>query len=126
MTTPSEKRVPLRIRLPFATEEEFIEKYGQHVARGGIFIATKGAKPAGTLVSFDLILTDGVKLMRGEGSVQKVTTDEQPGRSGMLVRFERVDARTKALIDRIVALRAGVAKTEAPPRGGRRRAAAID
>ncbi len=115
MTTPSEKRVPLRIRLPFATEEEFIEKYGQHVARGGIFIATKGAKPAGTLVSFDLILTDGVKLMRGEGSVQKVTTDEQPGRSGMLVRFERVDARTKALIDRIVALRAGVAKTEAPP-----------
>ncbi len=112
--TPTDKRVPLRIRLPFATEEEFIEKYGQHVARGGIFIATKGAKPEGTLVSFDLILTDGTKLMRGEGSVQKVTTDEQPGRSGMLVRFERVDARTKALIDQIIALRAGVAKTEAP------------
>ncbi len=115
MTTPTDKREPLRIRLPFATEEEFIEKYGQHVARGGIFIATKGAKPEGTLVSFDLILTDGTKLMRGEGSVQKVSTDEQPGRSGMLVRFERVDARTKALIDRIIAVRAGVAKTEAPP-----------
>jgi len=113
-TPPPDKRVPLRIRLPFATEDEFIEKYGQHVARGGIFIATKSTKPEGTAVSFDLILTDGTKLMRGEGSVQKLSTDEQPGRSGMLVRFERVDARTKALIDRIIALRAGVTKLEAP------------
>ena len=112
---PGDRRVPLRIRLPFSTEDEFIEKYGQHVARGGIFIATKNAKPEGTPVSFDLILTDGRKLMRGEGMVQKVTTDEQVGRSGMLVRFERVDARTKALIDRIITLRAGVVKTEPPP-----------
>ena len=43
MTSESEnepRKVPLRIRLPFATEDEFIARYGTHVTRGGIFIAT--------------------------------------------------------------------------------------
>lgn len=113
-TPPPAKRVLLRVRLPFSSEEEFIEKYGQNLTRGGIFIATKTPKAEGTLVSFDLILTDGTKLMRGEGFVQSVTAHEQPGRSGMLVRFERVDARTKALVDRVIVHRSGVMKAEPP------------
>lgn len=108
------KKVPLRIRLPFASEAEFVERYGVHVARGGIFIATKATKPEGTLLSFELVLADGSRLMRGEGTVQKVTLDEAPGKSGMLVRFARIDARTKALIDRIVAAREGVTAPEEP------------
>ena len=36
---PSEpKKVPLRIRLPFATEDEFVDRYGVHVGKGGVFI----------------------------------------------------------------------------------------
>jgi molecular chaperone DnaK len=113
---PSEpKKVPLRIRLPFATEDEFVDRYGVHVGKGGIFIATKAAKPEGTPLSFELVLSDGTRVMRGEGVVHQVIADEQPGRAGMTVRFTRIDARTRALIDRIVAQREGLARAEPPP-----------
>jgi molecular chaperone DnaK len=108
------KKVPLRIRLPFATEDEFVDRYGVHVGKGGIFIATRAAKPEGTALSFELVLADGAKLMRGEGVVHEVLVDDQPGRAGMTVRFTRIDARTRALIDRIVASREGGARAEPP------------
>ncbi len=108
------KKVPLRIRLPFTTEDDFVTRYGAHVTRGGIFISTKHGKPEGTQLSFELVLQDGTRLMRGEGEVQKLVVDEQAGRSGMLVRFTRIDTRTKGLIDLIVARREGLASAEAP------------
>ena len=109
------RKVPLRIRLPFATEDEFMERYGAHVTRGGIFITTKHGKPEGTPLSFELVLQDGVRLMRGEGVVQKLVLDEQlPGKSGMLVRFTRIDTRTKGLIDLILERREGLKNAEAP------------
>ena len=59
------KLLPLRIRLPFATEAEFIERYGANVDRTGLFIATRTTKPEGTAISFELVLQDGARLMRG-------------------------------------------------------------
>lgn len=108
------KKVPLRIRLPFTTEAEFVERYGANVTRGGIFIATKHGKPEGTPISFELVLQDSTRLMRGEGVVQKLLVDDQPGKSGMLVRFTRIDARTKGLIDLIVEKRDGPVAAEPP------------
>jgi uncharacterized protein (TIGR02266 family) len=101
-------KVPLRIRLPFATEPEFVDRYGANVERGGIFIATRTPKPQGTEISFELVLSNGERLMRGEGVVQQVRSEDAPGKAGMLVRFVRLDPRTKALIDRIAAARDGV------------------
>ncbi len=114
MSSPEPKLIPLRIRLPYGSEDEFIEKYGSNVARGGIFIATKALKPEGTGLSFELILASGERLMRGEGVVLKTQVDEGGGRSGMTVRFQRLDARSKALVDRVVAHRAGMLSS-APP-----------
>ncbi len=105
-------KVPLRIRLPFATETEFIERYGANVERGGIFIATRMPKPEGTEISFELVLKDGERLMRGEGVVQQVRQEAPPGKTGMLVRFVRLDPRTKALVDRVAASRDGVVEPE--------------
>ncbi len=106
--TVEPKLLPLRIRLPYATEEDFIEKYGSNVARGGLFIATRSPKPEGTGLAFELVLADGGRLLRGEGLVVKAQTEG--ARAGMTVRFVRLDAHSKALIDRILARR-----TEAPP-----------
>jgi molecular chaperone DnaK len=117
MTSPPSnepKKLPLRVKLPFASESEFIDRYGLHVARGGIFIATRAPKPEGTALSFELVLADGTRLMRGEGVVQTVSSDHQPGRSGMLVRLTRIDAKTKALIDQIVTGREGLGAAEGP------------
>ncbi|MFZ5469783.1 MAG: TIGR02266 family protein [Myxococcota bacterium] len=107
MSTAPSKLVPLRIRLPYRTEEEFTEKYGSNVARGGVFIATKAIKPEGTGIAFEFVLEDGTRLMRGEGVVQKTQVDQGGGRAGMTVRFTRLDARTKAFIDRMVDARTG-------------------
>lgn len=101
--TVEPKLLPLRIRLPYATEEDFVEKYGANVARGGLFIATRSPKPEGTGLAFELVLADGGRLLRGEGLVVK--SQAEGPRAGMTVRFVRLDAYSKALIDRIVARR---------------------
>ncbi|HEX8440548.1 TIGR02266 family protein, partial [Archangium sp.] len=115
--TVEPKLLPLRIRLPYATEEEFIEKYGSNVARGGLFIATRSPKPEGTGLSFELVLVDGGRLLRGEGVVVK--SQAEGPRAGMTVRFVRLDAFSKALIDRIVSrksqLKEGTAESSPAP-----------
>ncbi|MDY7228435.1 TIGR02266 family protein [Hyalangium rubrum] len=99
--------LPLRIRLPYTTEEEFIEKYGSNVARGGVFIATRALKEEGTALAFEFVLADGTRLLRGEGVVVKAQIDEGGGRSGMTVRFVKLDAPSKVFIERLVAYRSG-------------------
>jgi uncharacterized protein (TIGR02266 family) len=111
--TVEPKLLPLRIRLPYATEEDFVEKYGSNVARGGLFIATRSPKPEGTGLAFELVLADGGRLLRGEGVVVK-SRAEGP-RSGMTVRFVRLDAYSKALIDRIVARKGSAPESQAEP-----------
>ncbi|SET31630.1 Hsp70 family protein [Stigmatella erecta] len=105
--TVAPKLIPLRIRLPYTTDEEFIDKYGANVARGGVFIATRAPKEEGTALAFEFVLTGGARLLRGEGIVVKAQLDEGGGRSGMTVRFTKLDAPSKALLDRVVARRSG-------------------
>ncbi len=105
--TVAPKLLPLRIRLPYTTEEEFIDRYGSNVGRGGVFIATRALKEEGTPLAFEFVLADGTRLIRGEGVVVKAQLDESSGRSGMTVRFAKLDAPSKALIDRMVARRSG-------------------
>ncbi|MCY1020672.1 TIGR02266 family protein [Pyxidicoccus sp. MSG2] len=120
MSGLASKLLPLRIRLPYTTEDEFIEKYGSNVARGGVFVATRALKPEGTGLAFEFVLADGTRLLRGEGVVVKAQVDAGGGRAGMTVRFVKLDAASKALIDRVVSRRSGAAEparrvTEAAP-----------
>ncbi|MDC0709804.1 TIGR02266 family protein [Stigmatella sp. ncwal1] len=105
--TVAPKLIPLRIRLPYTTDEEFIDKYGANVARGGVFIATRAPKEEGTALAFEFVLASGARLLRGEGIVVKAQLDDGGGRSGMTVRFTKLDAPSKALLDRLVARRSG-------------------
>ncbi len=113
MSGTASNLLPLRIRLPYTTEEEFIEKYGSNVARGGVFVATRAMKPEGTGLAFEFVLADGARLLRGEGVVVKAQVDTAGGRTGMTVRFVKLDAASKSLVDRVVARRTG--GSEAPP-----------
>jgi molecular chaperone DnaK len=105
--TVAPKLIPLRIRLPYTTDEEFIDKYGPNVARGGVFISTRSPKEEGTALAFEFVLSGGERLLRGEGVVVKAQLDEGSGRSGMTVRFTKLDAPSKSLLDRVVARRSG-------------------
>ncbi|GEL71786.1 hypothetical protein MVI01_35700 [Myxococcus virescens] len=114
MSGTASKLLPLRIRLPYTTEEEFIDKYGLNVARGGVFVATRAMKPEGTGLAFEFVLADGTRLLRGEGVVVKAQVDAVGGRTGMTVRFVKLDAASKALIDRVVSKRTGNVEPQAP------------
>jgi len=91
---------PLRVRLPFRSEDEFAAQYGAHVGRDGFFLATRAPKPVGMQLLFDLVLADGSSLLRGEGVV--VRSSATGDRPGMTVRFVRLESAGKALVDRIV------------------------
>jgi molecular chaperone DnaK len=93
---------PLRIRLPFGSEEEFIARYGVHVGRDGFFLATRTPKDVGTLLAFELVLADGTPLLSGEGDVAQTVSGT---RSGMVVRFLKLNASGAALVERILAAR---------------------
>jgi len=91
---------PLRVRLPFRSEDEFVASYGAHVGRDGFFLATKAPKPVGASLLFDLILADGTSILRGEAVV--VRSNASGERPGMTLRFVRLEASGKALVERIV------------------------
>ncbi len=101
-TAPPMDFTPLRIRLPFGSEEEFIARYGVHVGRDGFFLATRTPKDVGARLAFELVLADGRPLLSGEGEVAQTVTGT---RSGMVVRFLRLDGAGAALVDRILAAR---------------------
>src|SRR5262245_56776541 len=91
---------PLRVRLPFRSEDEFVASYGAHVGRDGFFLATRVPKPVGAALLFDLILADGTSILRGEGVV--VRSNASGERPGMTLRFVRLETAGKALVERIV------------------------
>jgi uncharacterized protein (TIGR02266 family) len=96
----------LRIKLKYRDENAFVEKFGAHVTRNGIFLATRSIKPPGTVVRFELLLADGKRLMRGEGVVTW-TREHDPAQptvpAGMGLRYSKLDAESRKLLDRIAA-----------------------
>jgi molecular chaperone DnaK len=105
---------PLRVRLPFRSEDEFVSQYGAHVGRDGFFLATRAPKPAGTRLLFELVLESGQPLLRGEGVVVRALSGERPG---MAVRFLRLDRAGQALVQRVVAGRTPSGEMPAVPTG---------
>jgi uncharacterized protein (TIGR02266 family) len=99
----------MRIRLKYADLPTFIERFSPNVSRAGLFIASRAPKAVGTTVRFELTLTDGkTKLLKGEGVVAWVREfdPQNPQRPhGMGVRFARLDAESRQMIDRIDAFK---------------------
>ena len=99
----------MRIRLKYADVATFVERFASHVSRSGIFIASRVPKPVGTTVRFEFLLADGkTKLIKGEGTVSWVREfdGENPlGPHGMGLRFARLDADSRQMVDRIVAFK---------------------
>ncbi|MDY0002733.1 MAG: TIGR02266 family protein, partial [Polyangia bacterium] len=98
----------MRFRLTYPDVETFIEKYAANVSKGGIFLVSRSPKPVGTLLRFEMLLSDSTPLIRGEGKVVWVKEFDatNPGKPhGMGVKFTRMDSATKAMIERLVAFK---------------------
>lgn len=112
--TRREKRAPvsLKVRFKSATVDEFIEQYSVDISVGGLFIKTKSPMPIGTLLKFEFQLKDESRLIHGVGRVVwKRDENEAKGSdvpAGMGIKFIKMDADSRATVDRIVAQRADV------------------
>ncbi len=106
--------IPLRFKLAFANEAEFLAKFGASLARGGVFVTSRSPKPVGTLIAFEFTLSDGTKVLCGEGRVVESLAPQGEGRSGMTLRFTSLDAATRERIDRALASAQGVGAAPLP------------
>ncbi|MCA9556531.1 MAG: TIGR02266 family protein, partial [Myxococcales bacterium] len=91
--------VSLRITLRYKDLDEFVKRYAENISSAGLFLRTRAPKPTGTKIRFELLLADGVRALRGEGVVVTVREDDKPG---MALRFNVLDAESRAVVDRIV------------------------
>ena len=109
MAEPTDKdtRGPVNLRIKFRSEslQQFIERYGVDVSRGGIFIRTREPLPVGTRLKLDFQLVDTVPLFQGDGTVVWIR-EHDPARAGvtpgMGVRFDRLSQESQTTLDTIL------------------------
>ncbi|QSQ26186.1 TIGR02266 family protein [Pyxidicoccus parkwayensis] len=114
MTDSNQAAVGLVVKLPFATPEEFLAKYGGNITRGGIYLRARAVKPPGTVVTLDLKLASGERIIFASAIVHFVTGQGGQGVTGMGLRFLNVDPGTRRFLDSaVVAL--PHAQSDVPP-----------
>src|SRR5262245_50952525 len=108
---PEAPRIPfIRITRPYGSENEFIEGDFGWVGRTTLILPGGPARAAGELVRFEVVLTTGAPVLRGEGHVVAHHMPGGPRPAGLEVRYTRVDARSKIILDRVRARRTGVSQ----------------
>jgi uncharacterized protein (TIGR02266 family) len=102
----STQEVPIvRIQLRYPDEGIFIQRFAPNVTRGGIFLASRAPHPVGTVIGFEVALTQGPLLLQGTGRVTWVREydPEEPQRAhGMGVQFLKVDPACRPMLDRLL------------------------
>jgi hypothetical protein len=106
-------RPPIAIRSlrPYATEEDFLAEERDTLSRTAITLIGAPSRPRGVVIRFELTLSDGTPLVRGEGRVLGFQAADEQGPSSLTLRFTRLDAKSKALVDRAASIR----ESGAPP-----------
>ncbi len=104
-------RPPVAIRSlrPYATEEAFLAEERDTLTRTAITLIGAPSRPRGVVIRFELTLGDGTVLVRGEGRVLGFQPADEHGPQSLTLRFTRLDAKSKALIDRAAELREAAA-----------------
>jgi hypothetical protein len=98
-----ENRPPptIRITRPWASEKEFIDGDLACLGRTAILLPNAPAREPGELIRFEIVLSSGAPVFRGEGHVVAHHPPGGPKPAGLEVRFTRIDARSKLLLDRV-------------------------
>src|SRR3954463_14162544 len=96
---PRAKVLSMTVRYKSATIDEFIEHHSHDVSRGGMFIKTPSPFPAGTLLTFEVRISEATRVMQGVGRVvwkreaSSATAPDSP--AGMGVKFIKLDDDSK-------------------------------
>src|ERR1700674_2024048 len=107
--------VMIRVARPHATEDELLENELETLTRTSITLVGAQPRPQGLVLRFELVLSSGQVLVRGEGRVVGYKPNVHYGMGGLTLRFTRLDTRSKALVDRAAALRDRRRPSATPP-----------
>src|SRR5258708_33945224 len=99
MTADARPPSAIRITRPYASEEEYLENDLETLTRTGITLVGAQPRPEGVVLRFELSLSTGQVVLRGEGRVVGFRGNAHQGLGGPALRFTRLDLRSKALID---------------------------
>ena len=105
----------IRITRPYATEDDFLDRELDTLTRASITLLGAQSRPQGVVLRFELVLTSGHVLVRGEGRVVAFKANAFEGLGGLTLRFTRLDTKSKALVDRAAALREQRRPSTRPP-----------
>ena len=105
---------------PYATEAAFLAEERDTLSRTAVTLIGAPSRPRGVIIRFEVTLNDGTALLRGEGRVLGFQAADERGPSALTLRFTRLDAKSKALVDRAAELRDSP-DTPGPARDGQRR-----
>lgn len=86
----------------FQTVDEYVHGWGLYYYGAGILLPTRKTEPEGTEVSLHIRIATGETVLRGEGVVEEVRTNSEGAPVGMVIRFKRLDARSKELVQQIL------------------------
>jgi hypothetical protein len=95
----------IRVTRPYASEEELLENELDTFTRTSITLLGAQPRPPGLVLRFELLLSSGSVLVRGEGRAVGYKRDAYYGQGGLVLRFTRLDSRSKAFIDKAAAIR---------------------
>jgi molecular chaperone DnaK len=104
----------LSVRLPYSSPEEFLQRYGTNISRGGIYLRSKALKSPGTPVVLEVKMQNGERLLFANTVVTFVTGNKGEGISGMGLKFITLDGPSRRLIEAVGATMPH-ARSDLPP-----------
>ena len=99
---------------PYESEDEFLAREMDTLTRSSIVLLGASTRPQGVVLRFEVVLTNGEPLVRGEGRVTAYREGVFEDLPGLTLRFTRLDSKSKALIDRATSMR-DARRSSAPP-----------
>lgn len=97
----------LKVKYTSATVDEFIQQTSKDISLLGVFIESKTPQKEGVALNLELQLEDGSPVLRGTGQVvwRREISQSDNRASGMGVKFLKLDAASRKIVDRAVKVR---------------------
>ncbi|MBV9947757.1 MAG: hypothetical protein JOZ69_12960, partial [Myxococcales bacterium] len=90
--------VAIRVVRPYASEDELLDEELETLTRTSITLLGAAPRPPGLVLRFELVLSSGGCVLRGEGRVVGYKPDAHFGTGGLTLRFTRLDSKSKLLV----------------------------
>lgn len=97
-----EERVSIKIRLKYDDSKIFQQRFAPFMSRYGMFLPMQQPKNRGTLLVFEIYLSNNKKIFCGEGDVVAVYAPPEHNISGIGIRFSALEKNSHIILNKIL------------------------